>query len=220
MKSNELKLASIIVVSLLLVSIAIFNVIQPAHAIGDGKTQFKRIPLQYIAALGDPTASAGVGADAWGIWTIDPGPRGVRLKNFEQLQSSGGVAPAKWKFDSKDWWLEENGLIMEQPNFPVPPGKYVVTGGREMAAVLTIFPTDESGDQRWHLDDGAKLYDVTHLPCRSARYIPMTAEDLCSPAMAQQSEFPVTPGGPMPAVAGCHKQDYAVLFVVGVAIED
>jgi hypothetical protein len=25
-------------------------------------------------------------------------------------------------------------------------------------------------DERWELADGATLYDVTHLPCRAARY--------------------------------------------------
>ena len=46
-------------------------------------------------------------------------------------------------------------------------GQYLVTGGREVETVLTVHP-----DQRWELADGAKLYDVTHLPCRAARYKP------------------------------------------------
>ena len=33
-------------------------------------------------------------------------------------------------------------------------------------AVLTV------EDDNWELDSGATLYDVTHLPCRSARYTP------------------------------------------------
>ena len=37
-----------------------------------------------------------------------------------------------------------------------------------------------------------------------------------SPANARQNDFPVTPGGPMPPVRGTKKQDYAVLFIVGV----
>ena len=56
----------------------------------------------------------------------------------------------------------------------------------------------------------AKLYDVTHLPCRAARYTGG------SPASARQSDFPVTPGAAMPPVSGTKKQDYAVLFIVGV----
>jgi hypothetical protein len=33
------------------------------------------------------------------------------------------------------------------------------------------------------------------------------------------SAFPVAPGGVMPPVEGCNKQDYAVLIVIGVAVE-
>ena len=185
----------------------------PARA----ETAFKRIPLQYLAALGDPAATSGTGAEAWGLWRLDPGPRGVRLSAFGQLKAAGGIAPAQWIFDANDWWLEENGLIMEKPEFPVAPGKYLVTGDREVTSVLTIHPKDSGGGQRWELDQGAKLYDVTHLPCRSARYSPQSKDSSCSPSKAQRTEFPVTPGAAMPAIAGCKKQDYAVLFVIGVA---
>ena len=157
---------------------------------------------------------------SWGLWRLDPGPRGVWLDSYEQLKATGGVAPAQWKFDSTDWWLEENGLIMEKPDFPVPPGKYIVTGNREVITMLTIHPTGEDGDRRWELDDGAKLYDVTHLACRSARYVPATSDNSCSPAKAPKTAFRVTPGAPMPPVEGCNKQDYAVLFVIGVAVEN
>ena len=143
---------------------------QSAHALDDDPTEFRRIPTQFIAALGDPGATSGIGAQLWGLWRLDPGPRGVRLANFEQLKAAGGVAPAQWEFDSTDWWLEENGLIMEPPDFSVPAGKYVVTGNREVVSVLTIHPADDDGAQYWELDDGATLYDVTHLRCRSARY--------------------------------------------------
>ena len=156
----------------------------------------------------------------WGLWRLDPGPRGVRLANYEKLKAAGGVAPAQWKFDSTDWWLEENGLIMEPPDFSVPAGKYVVTGNREVVSVLTIHPADEDGAQHWELDDGATLYDVTHLRCRSARYTSTTSNGSCSPANVQMTAFPVTPGGPMPPVEGCNKQDYTVLFMIGVAVEN
>ena len=106
---------------------------------------FTLIPTQYIAALGDPGSTSGTGAEAWGLWAVDPGPRGVRLSNYETLKGAGGVAPAQWTFDGSDWWLEEHGLIMERPSFPIPPGRYVVTGGREVTAVLTIHP---KGDGR------------------------------------------------------------------------
>ena len=192
---------------------------QSAHATSDGQVTFKRIPTQFIAALGDPDASSGSGAQSWGLWRKDPGPRGVWLKNYDQLTTAGGVAPAQWKFDSGDWWLEENGLIMEKPDFPVPPGKYIVTGDREMMSVLTIHPMDEKGDRRWELDKGAKLYDVTHLPCRSARYTPVF-NNSCSPISVDKSAFRIKPGAPMPRVEGCNKQDYAVLFVIAVAEEN
>lgn len=36
---------------------------------------------------------AGSGAQAWGLWVLDPGPRGVRLKNCAVLIVIGvGVA--------------------------------------------------------------------------------------------------------------------------------
>jgi hypothetical protein len=182
----------------------------------EAETVFKPIPTQFIAALGDPGATSGIGAESWGLWPLDPGPRGVRLNGYETLQAAGGVAPAQWKFDRSDWWLEEHGLIMEQPKFPIPPGKYVVTGGREKTAVLTVHAKGADGVQHWELDQGATLHDVTHLGCRSARYTPATGGNSCSPAKAQMTVFPVAPGGPMPPVEGCNKQDYGVLIVIGM----
>ena len=193
---------------------------QSVYAAGGGQPKFQRISTQYIAALGDPDATSGIGAESWGLWPLDPGPRGVRLSRLEELEEAGGVAPARWKFDRTDWWLEEHGLIMEQPNFPIPPGKYLVTGDREVTTVLTIHPADKDGNRRWDLDDQATLYDVTHLACRSARYTPTTGEGSCSPANVQKAAFPVTPGGVMSPVEGCKKQDYAVLIVIAVAVED
>ena len=54
-----------------------------------------------------------------------------------------GKAPANWAFDPAEFWVEEHGLIMEKPDFPLPPGRYVVTGGRETTTVLTVA---EDGD--------------------------------------------------------------------------
>ena len=188
-----------------------------ADAAGQDRPKFRRLSeLQYIAALGDTRAKSGNDAQTWGLWRLDPGPRGVRLDRHERLQSTG-VAPAKWKFDSADWWLEEHGLIMEQPDFPLPPGKYLVTGGREVTTVLTIHPRGADGKQRWELADGATIWDVTHLGCRAGRYTPAKGANSCSPGNARQSSFPVLPGAAMPAVDGCNKQDYSVLIVVGVA---
>ena len=73
-----------------------------------------------------------------------------------------------------DWWMEENGLLMESPDFPLPEGQYLVTGGRETQAVLKV-----SGDS-WSLSHEAKLSDVTHLPCRSAR----SGEHSCADAIS------------------------------------
>ena len=201
--------------ALLLAMLTVIWIASPVHA----ETKFKRIPTQFIAALGDPGATSGSSAQTWGLWGEDPGPRGVQLDDYAQLKAAGGLAPAQWTFDTADWWLEEHGLIMEKPDFPLSPGKYLVTGGREVTAMLTIYPMDKDGAQRWELDKGAKLYDVTHLPCRSARYAPAAKASSCSPEKAKQSEFPVKPGAAMPAVEGCTKQDYAVLFVIAVAEE-
>ena len=203
--------------ALLLVTMALG---QSAHAAGTDLTKFTRIAPQFIAALGDPGATSGTGAESWGLWRVDPGPRGVPLTRYERLKEVGGIAPAQWKFDGGDWWLEEHGLIMEKPVFPLRPGKYLVTGDREATAVLTIHPRDKDGHQRWELSDGAKLYDVTHLACRAARYTPAAGQNSCSPANAPQNAFRVAPGRPMPPVDGCNKQDYTVLIVIGVAAEN
>lgn len=190
------------------------------HASGADPVKFKRIEAQFIAALGDPGATSGSGAQAWGLWDKDPGPRGCKLDLYPELKAKG-VAPAQWKFDAADWWLEEHGLIMEKPTFPLAAGQYLVTGDRETTSVLTVHPKDKNGDQRWELADGATLYDVTHLGCRSARYTPSASAKTtadCSPANVPAKGFPVRPGAIMPAVNGCRKQDYTVLIVVGLPV--
>lgn len=204
--------------SLLLLGIGLLTPTTKASAEAD--MTFKRIPTQFIAALSDPKASSGNNAETWGLWRLDPGPRGVWLKNYEQLKAKGGIAPARWTFDGEDWWLEENGLIMESPDFPLPPGHYIVTGDREITTLLTVHPKDEDGAQRWELANDATLHDVTHLACRSARYTPALGDGSCSPAKAPRSAFRVAPGAEMPPVDGCNKQDYAVLFVIGVAVKN
>ncbi|MBF0594129.1 MAG: hypothetical protein HQL22_04105 [Candidatus Omnitrophica bacterium] len=142
------------------------------------------------------------------------------LKDFDKLETSGGVSQSQWKFDDKDWWLEEHGSIMEKPVFPLPPGKYVVTGGRDKMSVLTIDALDKDGAARWSLGNNTKLYDVTHLPCHAARYTPADNDHECSPALAPNTAFPVAPGVQMPSIKGCAKQEYSVLFVIGVAIDN
>jgi hypothetical protein len=175
--------------------------------------QFKRVPTQYIAALGQRDATSGNNAETWGLWRQDPGPRGVRLKAFDRLQND--VAPAGWHLDKNGWWLEEHGLLMEAPDFPIPAGQYVVTGDREATSVLTVHPASPEGKQGWELADGATLYDVTHLRCRSALYTPAKGGS-CTPKAAREGDFPVSPGAAMPPVADCAKQDYQVLIVVAL----
>ena len=94
------------------------------HASGADLTKFKRIEPQFIAALGDPVATSGNGAQSWGFWNQDPGPRACKLDHYPQLKATG-VAPAQWKFDASDWWLEEHGFIMEKTTFPLAAGKYL-----------------------------------------------------------------------------------------------
>ena len=79
--------------------------------------------------------------------------------------------------------------------------------------IYSIIFSSINGDQ-WKLSNGAKLHDVTHLPCRSARYQPL--DESASPANVNSSEFPVIPGSLMPAVEGCKKQDYWVVFVIAL----
>lgn len=184
--------------------------------------KYQRYPsIRFIAALGDPKSTSGTGAETWGLWRDDPGPRGVYLKDYEKrIASNNDVAPAGWKFNPEDWWVEEHGLIMSTPDpLPrkslnkdtkeiIPEKKYLVTGAREVTTVLTV---RDNGS--WELEKGT-LYDVTHLPCRSAAYRGGT----CAPKNANQKDFPVKPGAEMPAINGCDKQDYAVLFVLGEVV--
>ena len=63
---------------------------------GADVSKFKRIEPQFIAALGDPAATSGNGAQAWGFWNQDPGPRACKLDHYSQLKATG-VAPAAMK---------------------------------------------------------------------------------------------------------------------------
>ena len=190
--------------------------LSPAALAQSDRIRFRRIRTQFIAALADPQAHSGNNAQDWGLWRKDPGPRGVDLDDYDRLRANGGVARAKWTFENEDWWLEEHGLIMEQPEFPLAAGIYRVTGDREAVAVLTVHAMASDGTQNWELDNNASIYDVTHLRCRSGRYTPATSDGSCSPAKAQKSDFPVRPGAAMPPVEGCSKQDYSVLIVTAI----
>ena len=68
--------------------------------------------------------------------------RGIHA-TFSQIskplqESAGGKAPAGWSWDKDDWWLEEHGLIMEKPDFPMPSGRYVVTGDHDKNLKLRL----------------------------------------------------------------------------------
>ena len=176
-------------VSALILSSVVMATGKPVQA----EASFVPGPTQYIAALGDPMATSGTGAETWGFWELDPGPRGVWSRQYADLIANGGLAPAGWQFDGAAWWLEEHGLIMEAPSFPVPPGHYVVTGGREVTQVLTIDSADAAGKQTWSLAERATLYDVTHLGCRAAVYTAMEGQS-CTPDHTPTGAFPMRPG--------------------------
>jgi hypothetical protein len=118
---------------------------------------FKRCQTQFLAALGDPASSSGSGAERWGIWRLDPGPRGARrarstschpflhaaspartrllrdcsgerLQRFDQL-AKDRRGRAGWDFTPSDFWIEEHGLIMEAPDIPIVPS--TATGPRK-----------------------------------------------------------------------------------------
>ena len=187
-------------------------------ALSQAEPTFVPGETQYIAALGAPTATSGTDAETWGFWSVDPGPRGVWSTDYADLLATGGQAPAGWQFDPGSWWLEEHGLLMEAPSFPLPPGQYVVTGGRETTATLTISAPDAQGHQGWSLSDGATIHDVTHLRCRAAVYTAKTGE-ACTPDKTPTQVFPMDPGREMPAIEGCTKQDYQVLIVIGRMVD-
>ena len=50
---------------------------------------------------------------------------------------------------------------MEAPEFPLEEGQYLVTCGRSVTTPLKVTKVEK---------EKSSLYDVTHLPCRSARY--------------------------------------------------
>jgi hypothetical protein len=52
------------------------------------------------------------------------------------------------------------------------------------------------------------------------RDTPAADSGACSLAHAKQTSFLVAPRGAMPPAEDCTKQDYAVLIVIGVGVED
>lgn len=193
----------------------ILSACMPAHA----EQTFVPGDTQYIAALGATSATSGTDAGTWGFWSLDPGPRGVWINDYEDLLANAGLAPDGWQFNSAAWWLEEHGLMMEAPSFPLPAGQYVVTGGRDVTSVLTVSAPDAAGKQAWSLLNGATLYDVTHLGCRAAVYTPLKTGQSCTPDKTNTDVFPMRPDISMPEVEGCSKQDYQVLIVTGMMVD-
>lgn len=113
----------------------------------------------------------------------------------------------------------------EVTGVPASTRRYVVTGDRRITTILTV-----RDDGTWELEEGT-LYDVTHLPCRSAAYRSGSGgggggdgdgdekkNATCLPGNANLKDFPVRPGAEMPKIEGCEKQDYAVLFVLGEVV--
>lgn len=180
-----------------------------------GQVYYQRIPSQYIAALADPTATAGNNAETWGWWDRDPGPYGVPLSFYDRLQQMGGRGPGGWGFDIDDWWLDENGILMEPPKFPMPTGQFYVTNGEGSYALLTVEEADEAGHKAWSLDRLA-IADVTHGPCRSGRYRPVGEAGTCSPERADREAFPLPLGDQPIEVEGCDMKVYEVLIIFGL----
>ena len=82
---------------------------------------------------------------------------------------------------------------------------------------LTAFPRRErvvypDGNRDAVAALSALLAPDVQLTSPDVRVLPADA----SPAKANARDFPVTPGAAMPAVAGCKKQDYWVVFVVAL----
>lgn len=182
--------------------------------------KIRRVSPQYIASLALGNESSGIGAEKWGLWRTDPGPIGVWLRFYQFLERAGNIAPAGWRFDIDDWWLDENGLIMKAPEFPIPPGQYYVTNGEDQAALLRIEKPDHNGSQAWSLSQGTTIAQVTHGPCRSARYTPIAGTGTCTPANADLEAFPLPIGQLPPQVEGCERQNYSVLIVFAYPLEE
>ena len=86
----------------------------------------------------------------------------------------------------------------------------------ENISLLTVEEADADGKQAWSLNDDKTIGDVTHGPCRSARYTPEGESGSCSPKYADRSAFPLKPGESPPLVSGCNRKNYAVLIVFAV----
>ena len=75
------------------------------------QVKVRRVRNQYIASLGAPDATSGTGAETWGIWEEDPGPKGVWLRFYKLLRKAGNSAPSGWRID-----IDEPGMLARPPS--------------------------------------------------------------------------------------------------------
>ena len=156
---------------------------QPVHASGVDFSKFRRIEPQDIAALGDPGATSGSGAQSWGLWSQDPGPRGGKL-DLGLRSIEGGRRRGAGTVSIDAAWTggrgRNTGRIMEKPTFPLPPGKDLVTGDRTVTTVLTIQPKDKDGNERWNSPTARPSTMSPISDADSARYDAGGGGQLCS----------------------------------------
>eukprot|EP00908_Phaeocystis_cordata_P014010 Transcript_25118.p1 GENE.Transcript_25118~~Transcript_25118.p1 ORF type:complete len:299 (-),score=29.07 Transcript_25118:237-1133(-) len=190
------------------------RVFTAANAV-ESPPKFQRLQrIQFIAALGDPEATSGKGAETWGLWREDPGPQGVRLSGYQsKLAATGGKAPAGWQFDNNAWWLEEHGLIMPGTD-PLPLTKvmregdkltttqdfkrYVVTGDREVTSILTGAPPIVGIDPPFACARAADSADDGHRTPHNAHRTPHLATAPRPAARARAWQSTATASGSCP----------------------
>mmetsp|Transcript_5662 Transcript_5662/g.12335 ORF Transcript_5662/g.12335 Transcript_5662/m.12335 type:complete len:250 (+) Transcript_5662:73-822(+) len=158
MQSRRLALASLSTAALALLTPTSSALAEDGGA--KQRRKLQRYPsIRFISALGDPTASSGdSGAESWGLWRDDPGPRGVYLRDYDRRIGSNDdlAAPAGWKFDPSDWWVEEHGLIMSTPE-PLPRKSL----DRETRAIVPEKKVRRDGGQGGdHRVDGAGKWEL------------------------------------------------------------
>ena len=76
-----------------------------ASTLAQAEAAFVRGDTQYVAALGDSSATSGNDAATWGLWAVDPGPRGVWTRDYQDLidnakQAHLGADPKTYELKS------------------------------------------------------------------------------------------------------------------------
>ena len=121
--------------------------------------------------------------------------KGCRLERFPWLGEEFQSGPSRLDLFSK--WL------VEAPDFPLTPGRYLVTSSWLNTTVLV-----QSKSGHWSLENGT-VFNVTHLP---------DTDQMRDKGAQQQQIHPIflwNLDQKMPAVQGCVKKGYAVIFVIG-----